>query len=90
MMIHEIEQAITELSPDELTRFRRWFEEFDAKVWDPKEGQIERDAGSGKLTALQPITEEHLNKLRGSLKGKGLLKALMEERRKDREREDRF
>jgi hypothetical protein len=80
--IHEIEQAITELSPNELARFREWFEEFDAKVWDPTEGQFERDAESGKLTALQPTTEEHLKKLRGSLKGKGVLKALMEERRK--------
>jgi putative hemolysin len=49
MTIHEIEQAITELSPKELARFREWFEEFDAKVWDE---QFERDAKSGKLDAL--------------------------------------
>ena len=84
MNIHEIEQAITELSTTELARFREWFEEFDAKIGDPTKGQIERDAKSGKLAASQPITEEHLNELRGSLKGKGLLKALMEERRKGR------
>jgi hypothetical protein len=52
MSIHEIEDAITELSPDELTRFRRWFEEFDASLWDPTEGQFERDAKSGKLDKL--------------------------------------
>ena len=46
MSIHGIEQAITELSPDELTHFRRWFEEFDANLWDE---QFERDAKSGKL-----------------------------------------
>ena len=79
MTIHEIEQSIIELSPNELARFRQWFEEFDAKIWDK---QIERDAESGKLTALQPKIDEHLKKLRGSLKGKGVLKALMEERRK--------
>jgi len=46
MSVHEIEKAITELSPEELTRFRQWFEEFDAKVWDE---QFENDAKSGKL-----------------------------------------
>ena len=46
MTIHEIEQAITELSPKELARFRHWFDEFDAQVWDE---QFESDAQSGKL-----------------------------------------
>jgi hypothetical protein len=49
MTIHEIEQAITELSPREMARFREWFEEFDAQAWDE---QIERDASSGKLDNL--------------------------------------
>jgi hypothetical protein len=49
MSIHEIEQAITELSPRELARFREWFEEFDAQVWDE---QFEQDAKSGKLDKL--------------------------------------
>ena len=49
MTIHEIEQAITELSPREMARFRKWFEEFDAQAWDE---QFERDAKSGKLDKL--------------------------------------
>jgi len=49
MSIHEIEQAITELPPNELARFRQWFEEFDAQVWDK---QFEHDAKSGKLDKL--------------------------------------
>ena len=49
MSIHEIEQAITELSPKELAHFREWFEEFDAQVWDE---QFEQDAKSGKLDKL--------------------------------------
>ena len=49
MTIQEIERAISELSPDELARFREWFEEFDARVWDE---QLERDARSGKLNKL--------------------------------------
>jgi hypothetical protein len=49
MTIHEIEQAITELSPKEMARFRKWFEEFDAQAWDE---QFERDVKSGKLDKL--------------------------------------
>lgn len=49
MTIQEIEQAITELPPNELARFREWFEEFDAQAWDE---QFERDAKSGKLDKL--------------------------------------
>ena len=35
-----------------------------------------------------PATREAIARLRGSFKGRGLLKALLEERAKDRERED--
>ena len=49
MSIHEIEQAITELSPNELARFRQWFDEFDAEIWDE---QFVSDAKSGKLNKL--------------------------------------
>ena len=42
----ELEQAVPQLPPKELARFRKWFEEFDAKVWDR---QFEQDAKSGKL-----------------------------------------
>ena len=47
--ISEIENAIKELSPKELSRLRAWFEEFDAQEWDK---QIERDAKSGKLDKI--------------------------------------
>ncbi len=43
------------------------------------------DAGNGIV--LKPVTELYLKNLQGSLKGKGELKALMNERRKDKERE---
>jgi hypothetical protein len=49
MTIQEIKQAIKGLSPNELARFRHWFEEYDARAWD---GQFERDAKSGKLNKL--------------------------------------
>ncbi len=49
MTVEDIEKAITKLAPDELARFRAWFENFDAARFDAK---IERDAHSGKLDRL--------------------------------------
>ena len=45
----EIEKAIERLPPNELARFRTWFEAFDAAQFD---AAIERDARDGKLDAL--------------------------------------
>ena len=47
--IEEIEKAVSKLAPDELVRFRAWFDEFEAARFDEK---IERDAKSGKLDRL--------------------------------------
>ena len=41
----------------------------------------------GDAIILKPVNEESLKRLQGSLKGKGVLKWLMEERRKDMDRE---
>jgi AbrB family looped-hinge helix DNA binding protein len=41
----------------------------------------------GDAILLKPVTEQYLRNLQGSLKGKGGLKVLLGERRKDRERE---
>ena len=40
----------------------------------------------GDAILLKPVTEQYLQNLQGSLKGKGGLKVLMEERNKDKER----
>jgi AbrB family looped-hinge helix DNA binding protein len=40
----------------------------------------------GNAIVLKPVTEQYLKSLQGSLKGKGGLKALVEERRNDKER----
>jgi hypothetical protein len=45
----EVEKAVSKLSPQELVRFRAWFEQFDAEVWDK---QFEEDAASGKLDKI--------------------------------------
>jgi hypothetical protein len=47
--LDDIERQVTQLTPDELARFRQWFAEFDAAAWD---AQLERDAAAGKLDAL--------------------------------------
>ena len=47
--VETIEQAVKQLPPDELAKFRRWFLEFDATAWD---AQIEADAAAGKFDAL--------------------------------------
>lgn len=44
--IQEIETAVAELSEQDLARFREWFEEYDAQLWDEK---FEQAAQSGKL-----------------------------------------
>jgi len=41
----------------------------------------------GDAIVLKPMTEQYLRNLQGSLKGKGGLKVLVEERRKDKDRE---
>ena len=56
MTIIELEQAVTQLSPKELSRFRAWFEEYYAQLWDK---QIEADAKSGRLDRLVVEAEEY-------------------------------
>ncbi len=40
----------------------------------------------GDAIVLKPVTEQYLRSLQGSLKGRGGLQVLMDERRKDREK----
>ena len=58
MTVEDIEKAIAKLPPDQLARFRVWFEEFDSARFDQ---QIKRDATSGKLDRL---AEQALDDLR--------------------------
>jgi hypothetical protein len=47
--IEQLEERIQHLSPQDLAKFRAWFFEFDARVWDQ---QIEADLRAGKLNGL--------------------------------------
>ena len=44
--LENLQKAVKALSPEELARFRRWFEAFDAQRWDK---QFEDDVRAGKL-----------------------------------------
>jgi hypothetical protein len=47
--VEDIEKAVAKLSPEQLAKFRAWFDDFQARLFDE---QIERDAKSGKLDKL--------------------------------------
>jgi hypothetical protein len=49
MTIEDLEKAVSKLPPDQLAKFRDWFEAFDGARFDSK---IERDAKAGKLDRL--------------------------------------
>jgi AbrB family looped-hinge helix DNA binding protein len=44
---------------------------------------------NGTMIQVIPVPDDPITALRGSAKGEGLLEALLEERRRDRERENR-
>ena len=56
--LREIERAVSQLSDEDLAKFRTWFAEFDAANW---ERQFETDVATGKLDAL---ANKALNDLR--------------------------
>jgi AbrB family looped-hinge helix DNA binding protein len=55
------------------------------KEFDIEEGTRALIYQEGDSIVLKPITPKHIRNLRGSLKGSGILKALMEDRKKERE-----
>ena len=55
--LKEIENAVSQLSPQDLREFRDWFAEFDSEAWDQ---QFERDVATGKLDKLAEKALKHL------------------------------
>jgi hypothetical protein len=55
MDIKEIESAIAQLTPSDLAELAKWFEEFQAQVWDE---QLEQDVKAGRLDALLKEVEQ--------------------------------
>lgn len=63
--VQEIQDAVTQLPPEDLTAFRLWFAEFDAALWDRK---LEADVAAGRLDhfgdeALRDLAEGHCTDL---------------------------
>lgn len=55
--LEKIEQDVEKLSADDLAAFRKWFQAYDAALWDR---QLEHDSRSGKLDSLgQEAQLEH-------------------------------
>lgn len=49
MSIQDIEHAITQLSPSELTELVSWLHDYHHQIWDQ---QLEDDLNSGRLDSL--------------------------------------
>jgi hypothetical protein len=57
MTIEDLEKAVATLPPDQLAKFRDWFEAFDAARFDEK---IERDAKGAKGGKLDRLAAQAL------------------------------
>ena len=55
------------------------------KEFDIEEGTRALVYQEGNAIVLKPITPRHIRNLRGSLKGSGVLKSLIEDRKRERE-----
>lgn len=55
--LEKIEQAVSELTAEEMHKFADWFAELQSDLWDQ---QIERDVLDGKLDKHGDIALEHL------------------------------
>ncbi len=61
--LEQVQQSVQKLPPAEFKKFRAWFAEMDARLWDE---QIEADSRAGKLDALisEAIAEHKAGKTR--------------------------
>jgi hypothetical protein len=49
MLLKQLEEQVTQLSPEELKQFSAWFDEYMSDDWDR---QIERDEAAGKFDKI--------------------------------------
>ena len=49
MTLEQLEETVAKLPPEQLARFREWFREFDAELFDEK---IANDLSAGRLDEL--------------------------------------
>ncbi len=58
MSVDELETIVASLSPNDLSRFSEWFENFMADKWDQ---QIEQDIKAGRLDAAIRRADDHFD-----------------------------
>jgi hypothetical protein len=58
--VKALENAVQDLPPSALAKFRPWLADFDAATWD---GQLETDATTGILDSLLAQAEEDCDSL---------------------------
>ncbi|NQV28560.1 MAG: hypothetical protein HQ518_29760 [Rhodopirellula sp.] len=57
MTLQELEKTVSELTPEQLAKFREWFITFDAAQWDQR---FESDVAAGRLDRLaDEMIQEH-------------------------------
>ena len=61
--VEKLELLVKSLSREELAKFREWFADFDAQIWDR---QIQSDTAAGKLDRLidESMADHRANKSR--------------------------
>ncbi len=61
--LHEIEKQVKSLPQDEYENFRKWFCDYDYKIWDK---EIKKDSQSGALNFLikEAMDEKRLETLK--------------------------
>ena len=55
--VQQVENAVKQLTPEELAAFRAWFAEYDADAWDR---QLEADVSAGRLNWLVEEAKQDL------------------------------
>jgi hypothetical protein len=53
--VFELQSAVSQLSAEELARFREWFDEFDAEAWDQ---QFEEDVATRRKFLDSSLSRE--------------------------------
>ncbi len=75
MNVQEIEEAIAQLSPEELAELSAWLADYEAQVWNE---EIARDLEAGRLDALLKEIEAEYTEATPSLEDKLVARPVVE------------
>ncbi|CAN5590232.1 hypothetical protein BH20VER1_BH20VER1_02970 [soil metagenome] len=66
MSVQEIEAAVSQLPPEELAAFRRWFFEFDGSSTDSASTELEATLTDRVAGPFEPLEKEWMDRVRQS------------------------